>query len=131
LDLEETRLGRPVVAGLGALLLIAAGAERLVARAGQRADADRWIRPRRLEAVDQLVDGARAERVHALRPRDRDPREPALDGVGDVGERVLVEGHGGLQSAEEKGNCTHNWGPRRRWGEGTMASCAVSSSSRC
>ena len=46
LDLEQARLGRPVVAGLVALLLVAARAERLVARAGQHDHADRRGRPR-------------------------------------------------------------------------------------
>ena len=67
LDLEQARLRRAVVAGLGALLLVAAGAEGAVAGAGEADDADLGARPGPLEAVDQLVDGARAERVHALR----------------------------------------------------------------
>ena len=65
LDLEQPGLGRAVVAGLGALLLVAAGAERLLAGAGQADDADVGARPGALEAGDQLVDGAGAERVVA------------------------------------------------------------------
>ena len=84
LDLEHPGLGRAVVAGLGALLLVAAGAERLVAGARERDDADRRVDPRGLERREQLVDGAPAERVVALGPVDRDPRQPGVDLVGDV-----------------------------------------------
>src|SRR5439155_18588328 len=48
LDLEQPGLGRAVVAGLRALLLVAAGAERAVARAGQADDADLRVGPRAL-----------------------------------------------------------------------------------
>ena len=47
LDLEQARLRRPVVAGLGALLLVAAGAEGPVAGAGEAHDADVAGRPTR------------------------------------------------------------------------------------
>ena len=86
LDLEQPRLRRAVVAGLGALLLVAAGAEGAIAGAGQADDADLGARPRPLEAADQLVDRAGAERVHALRAVDRDPGEAVLDLVADVGQ---------------------------------------------
>jgi hypothetical protein len=86
LDLEEPALRGAVVTGLVALLLVPAGAERLVARAGERHHAHVGIRPGMLEAPDQLVDGARTEGVVALGTVDRDPGEAAIDLVADVGE---------------------------------------------
>src|SRR6185503_15074126 len=74
----------PVVARLGALLLVAARAERAIAHAGDADDAHLAVSPRALEAVDQLVDRARAERVHPLRPVDRDPGQAVLNLVADV-----------------------------------------------
>ena len=86
--LEQPALRRPVVARLHPLLLVAAGAERLVARAGEADDADLVADPGPLERQHQLVDGARAEGVVALRPVDRDPGEALLDLVRHVGELV-------------------------------------------
>jgi hypothetical protein len=86
LDLEQPRLGRAIVAGLGALLLVAAGREGAVAGAGQADHSHLVARPGALEAGDQLVDGACPEGVHALRSIDRDRREALLDLVADVGQ---------------------------------------------
>ena len=86
LHLEQTRLAWAVVARLGALLLIAAGGERPVARPGQTDHPDLRIGPRPREVVDQLVDGSGAERVHAVRPVDRNPGEAFLDLVAGVGQ---------------------------------------------
>src|SRR6185295_12099989 len=51
-------------------------------------DADGPIDPRRLEAADQLVHRAAPERVVALGPVDRDPRQSVVDLVHDVGQFV-------------------------------------------
>ena len=66
-DLEHSALGRAVVAGLRALLDVAAGAERLLARAGEDDRLHRVVGPRRAEGLDQLLDGLAAEGVVALR----------------------------------------------------------------
>src|SRR6266567_4690158 len=87
-DLEQPALRRPVVARLHPLLLVAAGAERLVARAGEGNDADLVADPGPLERQHELVDGACAEGVVALRPVDRDPGEAVLDLIRHVGEVV-------------------------------------------
>ena len=88
-DLEHAALGGAVVAGLGALLDVAAGAERLVARAGEDHRLHAVVGPRGAERPDQLLDRAAAERVVPLRPVDGDHRGGALDGV----VHVLVVGH--------------------------------------
>jgi hypothetical protein len=83
-DLEHAALGRAVVTGLGALLHIPAGAERLVPRPGEDDRLDVPVGPRRPERPDQLLDRPAAEGVVPLRPVDRDDRGRALDGVVDV-----------------------------------------------
>src|SRR4029077_1387095 len=85
-DFEQTARRRPVVTGLGALLLIATGAKRLVARPGQADHPDIGTTPRLFEAVHELVDGACSKRVVPLRAVDRDPRQAVLDLVGHIGE---------------------------------------------
>ena len=94
LHLEDAVLGGAVVARLGPLLLIAAGAEGLVACAGDCDDADAAIGPGALEREDELVDGATPERVVALGPLDRDPGQAPVDFVADVFQ--LVAFHGGI-----------------------------------
>ena len=84
LHLEQPARGGPIVPALRALLLVATDAERPLARACQRRDADRRVRPGSLERGDQLIDRARAEGVQPLRAVDRDPREPVVDLVGYV-----------------------------------------------
>src|SRR6266849_5785932 len=86
--LEQPALRGPVVARLHPLLLVPAGAERLVARAGEGNDADLVADPGPLERQHELVDGARAEGVVALRPVDHDPGEAVLDLIRHVGEVV-------------------------------------------
>src|SRR2546425_11670623 len=75
------------IAALAALLLVAAGAERLVAGAGQHDHADRRIPACVDEGVGQLGDGLRAEGVTHLRPVDRDPGDAVLLLVQGVGVR--------------------------------------------
>src|SRR5207249_3327695 len=84
--------GRPIVTGLAALFLVAARAEGSVAGSGEGDYTDGAVDPCRLEAADKLVDGAAAERVVPLRSVDRDPRQPGVDRVGDVGESVQFHG---------------------------------------
>src|SRR4029077_4385270 len=84
LDPEDAVLGRAVVAGLGALLLVAAGAERLLAGAGQDHRPDVLVRPGLEEGVHQLVDGPAAEGVVAGGAVDGGDRRWAFDGVEDV-----------------------------------------------
>ena len=67
--------------------LIAAGAERLVALAGEDDDADLGVVARLVERVRQLEQGLRPERVAHLGPADRDLRD-ALGGV--VADVVVV-----------------------------------------
>jgi hypothetical protein len=86
LDLEEAALGGAVVAGFLALFLVAAGAEGLVAGAGQGDDADLAVGPGALEAENEFVDGAAPEGVEAVGPVDRDPGQPVVDFIEDVGE---------------------------------------------
>ena len=88
LHFEQAGLGRTVVTGLAALFLIASRAEGSVAGPGKGNDADGPIDPRRLEAADQLVHRAAPERVVALGPVDRDPRQSVVDLVHDVGQFV-------------------------------------------
>jgi hypothetical protein len=90
-DLEQPALRRPVVARLHPLLLVATGAERLLARAGEGNDAHLVADPGPLERQHELVDGARAEGVIALRPVDRDPGETVLNLIRHVGE--LLDRH--------------------------------------
>jgi hypothetical protein len=92
LDLEEPRLARAVVAGLGVLLDVAARAERLLTGSGERNDADRAVAPRRLETRDELLDRVCCERVVALGPVDRNPRQTAVDLVANVRESRGVDG---------------------------------------
>ena len=91
-ELHPTARARAVVAGLGALLLVAARAERAVARAGQHDGADLAVHPRLLEARHEFVHRLRAERVHALGTVDRDDRDPVLRRVA----HVLEAFHGGV-----------------------------------
>src|SRR5437870_4298762 len=72
LDLEQPRLGLAVVARLRPLLLVAAGAERLVPRAREAHDPDLGTRPGPFEAADELVDGPGPEGVEAIGTVDRD-----------------------------------------------------------
>ena len=88
LDLEQPRLRGTVVAGLRALLLVAPGAERPVAGPREADDAHRRIGPGPLEALDELVHGARSKRVHPLLPVDGYPGEAAIHLVTNV--RQLV-----------------------------------------
>src|SRR5207247_157945 len=88
--LEQPAGRGAVVAGLGALLLVAAGAERPLAGAREADDAHVGARPGAFEAGDQLVDRARAERVEPVGAVDGDPGEAVLDLVADIGEL----GHG-------------------------------------
>ena len=80
----------PGIAAVPALLLVAAGAERLVAGAGQHDHADRRIPVCVDERVGQLGDGLRAEGVPHLRPVDRDPGDAVLLLVQDVGGRHVA-----------------------------------------
>src|SRR5207302_811914 len=74
-----------------ALLLVAADAEGALAGAGQADHPHLAIRPGRLEAGDQLVDGVGGEGVQALRPVDRDRGQAVLHLVADIGQ-VLHSG---------------------------------------
>src|SRR5215472_10080573 len=84
LDLEDAALGWAVVAGLLALLLVAAGTERSVPCPRQRHDADLPINPGHLERADQLVYGAAPKSVVSLGPVDRDPGHAAVSFVENV-----------------------------------------------
>jgi len=88
-DLEAPGLGRAVVAGLGALLDVASGAERLVAGAGEDDAAHGGVHPCRPQGGEQLVDRLGAEGVVALGPVDGDDHGWTVDFVRDV----LVVGH--------------------------------------
>jgi len=66
--------------------LVAAGAERPLAGAGQHDAADLAVVARAVQRVDQLVAGGAAERVHLVRAVDRDPR----NAVAHLVEEVLV-----------------------------------------
>jgi hypothetical protein len=83
-DLEHSRLGRAVVAGLGALLDVASGAEGLVAGAGEHDRPDRRVGPGEAECLDELLDGLGAEGVVALRAVDRDVGTAVRHGIRDV-----------------------------------------------
>jgi hypothetical protein len=89
--LEEPVLRGSVVAGLGTLLLVAADAERALARPAEADDTHTVVRPGPLEAGDELVDGAGAERVEPLGAVDGDPGETPLDLVVHI-----LELHGAL-----------------------------------
>jgi hypothetical protein len=86
LDLEQSRSRGAVVAGLGALLLVAAGAKGTIARTGEADDPDVGTRPGALQALDQLVHGTCPKGIHPLRPVDRDRRQAILHLVEDVGQ---------------------------------------------
>src|SRR3984957_2728640 len=86
IHLEQAGLGRSVVARFGALLLVTAGTEGLLARPGQADHADFRTRPSHFEGTNQLVKSARTKRVVPLGSVDRDPGEAVVDLVGDVGE---------------------------------------------
>ncbi len=73
------------VAGVAAYALVAAGAERLAALAGEDDHADVGVLARILQRVGDLDHGARTERVSDLGPSDRDLRD-ALVGAA----RLLV-----------------------------------------
>jgi hypothetical protein len=85
LELPQAVLAGAVAAGLGVLLLVAARAERPVAGAGQDHARHRPVGPGALHRVQQLADGAAAERVQALGPVDGDYGAPGLDPVQHVG----------------------------------------------
>src|SRR5664280_2332460 len=105
-DLEHAALARAVVAGLGALLDVAAGAEGLLAGAGEDDRLNLPVRPGGAERLDHLLDRLRAEGVVALGTVDRDDRGRAVDRVGDV---VKVKGrHPGplLATPQERGEDT-------------------------
>jgi hypothetical protein len=72
------------VAVVAADLLVAAGAEGLIAGAGEDDRADLEIVARLREGVAQLRQGRRAERVAAFGPVDRDLRDPVALLVEDV-----------------------------------------------
>ena len=84
-DLEQTAVRRAVITGLGALLLIPAGAEGLLSGTGQADRAYLGTAPSQLERLDELVDGLRTEGVVAFRPVDGDPRQAVINLVGDIG----------------------------------------------
>jgi hypothetical protein len=79
LDLEQARLGRPVVTSLLPLLLVSARAERPIARSSQADDADVGTRPRMLQAANQLVDCPGTERVQPVGTVDGDRRQAGVD----------------------------------------------------
>src|SRR5690606_4084223 len=85
-DFEQAAVGRTVVTGLHALLLVTAGTEGLFTGAGEGDSADFGAAPGGLEGLDEFVDGAGAEGVVAVRPVDRDPGEPVVDLVCHVRE---------------------------------------------
>jgi hypothetical protein len=66
------------VTGVAADLLIAAGAERLLAGAGENHHADLEILAGVRERVDHLADRERSKRVADLRPVDRQPRDAVV-----------------------------------------------------
>src|SRR5664280_2692347 len=106
-DLEHAALARAVVAGLGALLDVTAGAEGLLAGAGKDDRLDLPVRPGGAERLDHLLDRLRAEGVVALRAVDRDDRGRAVDRVGDV-----VKGrHPGplLATPQQRGEYMFTW----------------------
>ena len=82
------------VAGVAAHALVAAGAERVRALAGEHDHADRLVLAGALERLGDLDDRARAERVADLGPRDRDLRDPGVlagrELVADVGVGALA-----------------------------------------
>src|SRR5438309_9990796 len=69
-ELEQTVRCRPIVTGLSPLFNIAPDAESTLARPGQDDGADRVIRPRSLESVNQLLDGPGPECVEPARAVD-------------------------------------------------------------
>jgi hypothetical protein len=83
-DFEHAALGRPVVAGLGALLDVAAGAEGLIARAGEDDRRHPGIGPRGAKRFHQLLDRLAAKGVVALGPIDRDDCGGLVDLIADV-----------------------------------------------
>ncbi|CAB4846400.1 unannotated protein [freshwater metagenome] len=87
-DLKQATHGGAVVACFGALLLVASGAEGLLARAGEGDGADLVAAPRALEAQHELIDSACAEGVVPVRPVDGDPGQSVVDLVGDVSELI-------------------------------------------
>src|SRR5262249_50932109 len=86
IHLEQAGFGRSVVAGFGALLLVASSTERLLAGPGQTDHPDFRTPPSQFESSDQLVEGARAKRVVPLRSIDSDPGQATVDLVGNIGE---------------------------------------------
>ncbi len=84
----------PDVAVVASDSLVAAGAEREVALAGQDNDADLVVVPREVEGLGQLEQGLRPERVADLRPVDRDLRDSVprnlIADVGVVADRLPV-----------------------------------------
>src|SRR5690606_32179653 len=80
-----------VIAVVGGL--VSAGAEGAVAGAGEHDRADRAVVAGAVEGADQLVAGLATERVHLVRPIDRDPGDRVADLVEDVRVSVAAVGH--------------------------------------
>ena len=91
LDLKQTASRGAVVAALRALLLVAARAEGAGTRARERHHAHLRVRPRSLEALDQLIDSVCRERVLALLAVDHDPAQAPVDLVANVGELLHLD----------------------------------------
>ena len=86
LQIEDVQPGDAVAADIAAVaagVLVAAGAEGLVAGAGEQDAADRRVVADAVEGVDHLLDRLRPEGVADPRPVDRH--------AGDPGARMLVE----------------------------------------
>jgi hypothetical protein len=69
---------------VGVRFLIAAGAERLLARPGQHDHADLRVPAGAVQCVDQLLAGLTAKRVHDLGAVDGDERDARVDLEKDV-----------------------------------------------
>ncbi|MNC17688.1 hypothetical protein D3C75_655770 [compost metagenome] len=82
LDRQADQAAAVVLAGVGAL--VATGAERLVAGAGEDDDADGLVPAGAVEGVDQLQAGLAAEGVVAIRPVDGDGGDAIDFGVQNV-----------------------------------------------
>ena len=91
LDLEQPAVRGAVIAALGPLLLIAARAEGALAGSRERHHAHLRRRPGALEALDQLIDRMRGERVEPLGTVDGDPAQALLDLVAHVGQLLHLD----------------------------------------
>jgi hypothetical protein len=91
-SVEKGGLGGAVVAGFLALLLVTAGAEGIVAGAGEGDDADGGVGAGSFEAPNQFVNGVSAKGVVAVGAIDGDPGESAVGLVEDIGEFATVHG---------------------------------------